>query len=490
MFKIIATIGTIQIFAIFINVIRSKIIAVLLGPEGVGILSIVDQVVQFIAYLSVISIPFASVKFLSRSHSEGFEAFRRTYSSLLKALLWLSISGTIVALCFIIFRADLLGPEISRYKTFLLLALLGVPTMVLGGFFSNVLASVQKIKAAAMMAVITNMSMTIAVYIGISLGGIFGLYSGNILTGVFITIGIFIYLRKILHLPFYDRAISVFDELKRSPDILPFSFMLFITTVVYSLSLLAARYSVLKYAGEAEAGLLQAVMAIGLSINLVLNPANGLFLTPIMNRNISKAEKVRTAIEFQKKLMVVLALVALPITLFPQWVLILLFSPQFIQASQFVFLFVISQCVVQLAGVNQALLIGLDDLKSYAFMTCAGFVSMGIFSWLLVPSYGILGVAVGSVFSSLAIFFMTWTRVRLAHGFSTPRSVSLLMGYGLSFMFLIGFISTRWLDSNMKTIFLKIGVYLFFLMTLFFFLNREEKAFFFGFAGYKLSLDK
>jgi len=46
MLKIITTIGGIQVLAIIINVVRSKIMAVLLGPEGIGIISIVDQVVQ------------------------------------------------------------------------------------------------------------------------------------------------------------------------------------------------------------------------------------------------------------------------------------------------------------------------------------------------------------------------------------------------------------------------------------------------------------
>jgi hypothetical protein len=43
MLKIIATIGAIQMIAIAVMLIRSKTIAVLLGPEGVGVISIVDQ---------------------------------------------------------------------------------------------------------------------------------------------------------------------------------------------------------------------------------------------------------------------------------------------------------------------------------------------------------------------------------------------------------------------------------------------------------------
>jgi len=64
MLKIITTIGGIQVLAITITIVRSKIMAVLLGPEGIGVISIIDQVVQFVGYVCVFSLPLASLKFL------------------------------------------------------------------------------------------------------------------------------------------------------------------------------------------------------------------------------------------------------------------------------------------------------------------------------------------------------------------------------------------------------------------------------------------
>src|SRR5919198_2616463 len=96
MFKVIAGIGLVQVCAVLVNLGRSKVLAVLLGPHGVGVISVIDQIVQFAAYLSAFSLPMASVKFLSRAHSEGPEVFQRTYVSFLVVLLGGAVLGTAV----------------------------------------------------------------------------------------------------------------------------------------------------------------------------------------------------------------------------------------------------------------------------------------------------------------------------------------------------------------------------------------------------------
>jgi len=474
MLKIITTIGGIQVLAITITIVRSKIMAVLLGPEGIGVISIIDQVVQFVGYVCVFSLPLASLKFLSKSHSEGFEAFRKSYSSFLKILFILAAIGTVATIGLV--NADLLGSEITRYKAYVILALLAIPTNVLGGFFSHVLAAAQNTTASAMIAVVTGALLTISTYIGISLAKIQGMYLGNVMAGILVTIIIVIYLKRKLDLPFYDKNIRMFDTFRQNPGIIPFSFMLYLATITYSLSFLVARYYVLKNFGEAEAGLLQAVIAMGMSIGMVLGPTNGLFLTPILNRNIAKNEKIRTAAEFQKKLTIILSMVAMPFVLFPQLLLTMLYSPSFAVAGQYVFLFVISQCILQIVGIYYALLIGFDDLKIYALLACTGNLSVSLLSWFLAPHYGILGVAISFIVSGLIVFFMTLTTLRLRHGFSIPGNVYSLMGYSLLVMTIVGVIFNKQKDLHISIVMVKFLIYISFVVSLVFFLSKGERS--------------
>src|SRR5262245_26444997 len=116
MFKVITTIGVIQALAILINFIRAKTVAVLLGPEGVGVISTIDQVVQSAAPIIALSIPFTALKFLSKAHSESHESFQRIFSSLLKILLLLSAIGMTVTISLVVFGHNLLDVEIARYR--------------------------------------------------------------------------------------------------------------------------------------------------------------------------------------------------------------------------------------------------------------------------------------------------------------------------------------------------------------------------------------
>ena len=477
MLKIILTIGAFQALAIVISFFRTKLVAVLAGPEGVGIISTIDQVVQAASYFSALSLPFASVRYLSKAHSRGFESFKQTYSNFLKALLILSLTGTTVAAGVVFFRPQMLGPEAVKYKVLLGIALLSLPTMILSGFFMQTLAAAQKPKLSSVLTLITGATLAAAGVIGIAVGGITGLYAGTGLVGIVLTVSTLVYLQKALNLPLYNRAASFYDELKRSPDIIPFAFMVYLGALASSLSLLVVRYVTLTNYGEESAGFLQAAIALSLALGMILNPANGLYLTPIMNRDIAKEEKIKAAVEFEKRLAIILALAAMPIVLFPDLMINILFSSEFIVVAQYVFLFIAAQCILQIAGVHQALLIGFDDLKAFSLFTCAGHVSLGLIAWLLIPTLGILGAGIAFLAAYSILFGTTLLRLRLKHNFLMPVPLTLLMLYGLAAMLLAGSASAHYDGWNIVSIASRIGIFSLFAASLLLYLTKEERGF-------------
>lgn len=475
MLRIIATISFIQALAILVSVIRAKITAVLLGPEGVGVVSTIDQIVQTVAHVSAWNLPFAALRFLSRAHSEGDEAFHRSYAGFLKALLVLAVAGMLIAIGIVEWRPNLLDSRLAAYRSYLMLALLGLPTIVLGGFFINVLAAAQKPKASAMFLIISGTVIAVAACTGVWLNGIFGLYLGSILGGALVTLGTLIYFRAVLQLPLQSRGASVMADLRRAPETVRFAALMYVGTLAYSFSLLVARYCVLKNHGEGQAGLLQAVLAIGLAMIAVFSPANGWFLTPIMNRNIDKDEKIRAATEFQKKLIVPLSAASMVIVLFPQLVLVVLYSPQFLVAAQFVFLFVLWQWILLVAGVHHAMLIGFDDLKAYTVVMSLGYGSSVLGSWLLAPHYGIGGVAIAFVAGSTVLFLTSGWRLRSRHGLRLSVGLHLLICYSLAALAAVGYLFSQHQELTISIVLAKCGVYVVSLAGLLCFFNREVR---------------
>jgi O-antigen/teichoic acid export membrane protein len=477
MLKAILTVGVIQVVAILISIARSKMVALLLGPEGLGIVSVIDQVVQLVAYISAFSLPLAAVRFLSRAHSEGEGEFQRTYSLFLSIILTLSSVGALAGVAIALWRPQLLGPELFEFNGVLAIAVLAVPAMILGGFIPNALAAARKVRASALMAVVTSVGLTFAWVGGILLGGLPGMYIGSVAMLTAIALGALIYLRASLGLPLIAKGINIVDEFKANPQIFGMAAILAAGSIASSCALLVMRQSVLTTEGPAAAGLLQSAYALALAINLVLNPTNGLYLTPIMNRNIDKREKLATAIAYQKRLAAILVLVGLPVVLFPKTLLFVLFSGDFTDAGQWVFLFATAQVAAQFAGIYQAILIGVDDLWRYGVVTCAGFGVVGFGSWLLVGALGVEGAGIailaGAVFTAVAALVVLHGR----HGLKLSMADFSLTLYAVLSCLIVGMIAKQLPEWGLAPMAARAGVGAVFVLGMWILVDASDRAY-------------
>ena len=474
MLKIIVTLGGIQIVAILAGMMRAKILAVLLGPSGVGVLSVVDQMVQLVTYASAFSLPFASVKFLSRAHSQGHARFRAMYAGLLRLLVTLTVVGAVIGLAVAIFEPRLLGSQLAEYRFFLIPAFIGIPCASLHAFFSSTLAAAQRARTSALVAVIAAVCLMLSALVGVSLAGIAGLYWSNLIVVVLIAVGFATYLWRTLDLPAFGRQGSVRQALRDNPDVIGFSLILYLTSFASSGALLVVRYALLRNFGEAQTGLLQSAISVSAALILVLSPTNGLFLTPILNRDIPKAEKLRAALEYQAKLVPVLGALAAPIVLFPQLVLTVLYSPAFAQVGPLLFLFVVAQVIALLGGVYQAVLIGFDDLKVYGAATALGSVVIGVGAWLLAPGHGIPGIAMGFLAGNVVTFGILFIWLTKTHRMVASYRLSLSMAYVVVALVLAGFLLGRLDAWQPLVMLLKVSLYGAFLVSLALLTSREE----------------
>src|SRR5215211_8549786 len=89
----IVALGSIQALTMLAGLARTKVLAVLLGPAGVGVASVIDQVVSLVAQLGSLSIPFVGLKFLARARDGTNDDTRRIYDALVMLLVIASIAA-------------------------------------------------------------------------------------------------------------------------------------------------------------------------------------------------------------------------------------------------------------------------------------------------------------------------------------------------------------------------------------------------------------
>ena len=338
--------------------------------------------------------------------------------------------------------------------------------MALHGFFRNVPAAARRPRAAALFDVITTAVMAAAVSAGVIVAGITGYFIGMLAGAIAVVIGAFGYLRVTFGLRIGRRRGVVREQLRRHPDLVQFLLIMYLVSFTAPLSLAIVRTSILTHFGQTQAGFLQAAIAIGLSVNLVLNPVNGLLLTPIMNRDISKAEKFGAALEFQGKLVLVSGILAGPLVLFPDLVVSLLYTKEFVPIAALLFWFVVGQVLMQISGVGTAVMIGLDRTCVYGATIAAGHGIVAVGAWLLAPAYGLAGVAVTLFAAALAVCILSLVFLRLSTGFSMTWRVASATVFLIAALLVMGRIASRVESMSFWTFAVKSSVYVLFICLL------------------------
>ncbi|HET6566572.1 MAG TPA: hypothetical protein VFG50_01325 [Rhodothermales bacterium] len=476
------SIGAIQVLIILVNMGRAKFMSVYLGPTGFGVIGTIDQVVLSLVQLAGLSLPFTALKFLSRSHSESHSRFQTSYSSFLRGMVSLSFLALLIVAALLAWKPALFGSDLVPYRDIVTVAILTVPALMLNIFFVHTLAAAQKSSIGALLSFCVTFCLACAACAGVMAGGIRMLYIATAGTGVLTTLASLFFVRHRLKLKIADPLAGIVRELRRSPEVISFSFMLYVALSVYSLAMLITRYFVFSRLGELEAGLLQALFGISLALGAVLGPMNNLYLTPLVNRTIPDREKLLASHGFQKKIILLLTVVVLPALLFPKIVLAVLFSPQFYPAAGVLYLFILWQVLYQVVNVYQQLLIGLDDVLYYSVTTAAGFGIAAILCPLLIPPLGLAGAALALIFGILINGLATAVRLQVKFHAGIPAGVWQLILYCLGSIVVAGYLFSQLEQWSLAGFALRILYALGFTFLTWRLLNQEEQFFFISLA--------
>jgi PST family polysaccharide transporter len=425
MYWLFTRIGALQVVGALAYVARAKIGALVLGPGGVGLVSIIDQFVLLMLQLFAFAIPFTAVKVLSNTHSESIESFKATYASLLRLLLILGSIGAAVGIALFLLRPAWVSASLAGHTALVAIGLLALPALILHAFFRNVPAAAMQPVTSAVGDAVTAAIMAGAVVVGILLAGAPGYFIGALVGCMAVSVTYYLYLRRRFDLSIAGTPSSIRSLLKTNPSFVELSLTFYIGSFVTPLALFIVRVTVLDNLGVATAGILQAAIGISLGINVVLNPLNGLLLTPLVNRRLADSRKLQETQQFQKKLLLAIAIVALPPILFPDLMVLALYSSHFVEAADTLYWFVLGQAMTQVQGVATALMIGLDRLKAYAAVMVAGTAVNAALAVVLVPRLGLLGAGLAAFTSASILALGSFGYLRVRDGFRIGRAVGL-----------------------------------------------------------------
>jgi O-antigen/teichoic acid export membrane protein len=91
--------GGVQVFNIFISIIRAKILAILLGPVGIGVANLLTSTTDFIGYSTEFGLGTSAVRNVAAANATGLQRRISVVVTVLRRLVWLTgILGMIITI--------------------------------------------------------------------------------------------------------------------------------------------------------------------------------------------------------------------------------------------------------------------------------------------------------------------------------------------------------------------------------------------------------
>ena len=470
MFRAIALIGILQVLTILIQIVRAKVISVTLGPAGLGVVGLIDQMIAMVATICSLSLPTVVLRIMPRVY--GKPEFSRQFASFLKGVIVTSVVGTALLAVVLYVKPALFGDVANTYSTEIGVALASVPLIALGLLLPNVLAaSMRPIGAAALSFGVAAMA-AVAAGAGLLRGGIREIYVAQAVATAALIVGALVYFKLKLHLPFHNRDASLIDEIRARPDIIPTAVAVYASLVGTAVALLIVRYVTAHSMGIEFVGWLQAILSMVLAVGAVLIAMAARYLSPLLNRPSTRDEKFALANLFRRRQLMILIALTVPLVLFADIVLTIMISSKFTGAAAWLPMFLIWQLLVIQNNVQLLLLFSLDEIWTVTIMAVAGSAASALLCIVLIPGFGLTGGAIAMICG--AALTMAIASVRLhRHGYSTGRSSLLLGTYTVVVLLIAPYLLQ---GEGLPHLALKAIVCAGLIGGLWFFLDGEEKA--------------
>jgi len=387
-----AAVSTTEFLLIVVAIIRNKYLAVTIGPEGLGIYSLLNSFFGLFSVFVGTWLGAGTTKYIAEYSDKGESEKRNQVFSF--AFIMVILTGFILTIIMIIFREFFISHFLSKdvLEVYYLLFAAGFIGMNLQPVLLSVLQGILQVKLVVKSRILISI---IDVLLIISLVYLFHLLGFFI--GILISI---LFSASILYFYVYKRCGFRFTTISFKKDIIKkmisFGGVSLLTGLFNLSSTYLQRFLLVNHMGINSVGIFQAGYSIMNHVGLI-NRGSSFHLFPTMSKKMDNYSRVKQLNEY----LVFILLITIPISvaaiLFGKIAIRILYSSEFLPLSSYLFWFILAQFVIIIMTSFQTTVVGMAKLK-VNIIACFVIHSL----WVVIPlflikKYGVASFPIGII---------------------------------------------------------------------------------------------
>lgn len=415
-FKATSLFGGVKVFTILISIVRSKIVAILIGTTGVGIVGLFTSGTSLIQSITQLGLAQSAVRDVSEAHASGNQARVNRIVTVLRKLVW--FTGLLGMMCVIAFSSILSKTSFGNGDYTLAFIFLSVTLLFaqLNGGQNVLLQGTRRLNYLARSSVfgsLLGLVICVPLYYWLGVKGIVP----NLILGSFTAMLLSWYFSR--KVPYEPVKVSFKEVIREGGQMLKMGIAMSVSGVLVALSAYILRSFISRQGGIDEVGLFQAGFVIMTTYIGLVFSAMGTDYYPRLSAVNKDNEKCKVIMNQQGEVgILILAPLILVCIVFVPLIVRILYSERFLGANDYIIwaacgmLFKMASWAISFIfiakGESKLFMINETVVNTYSL----GFQILGY--WLM----GLKGIGIGYALTFLCYFIQVYAISHKRYGFS------------------------------------------------------------------------
>ncbi len=435
------------------GIVATKIMALVLGPAGIGILSLLRQIRQMALTLGTISGSTALVQGIASRHGSNRDAYIQTVFCIFL------ISGIFSCLGIVFYAAEIATLVLDRddAEAVSLIRWLALPVFlnVLLVFFSGLLNGYRAIGRLAIVGVVGAFFLALIAYPAaksVENGDLLAfvwMMTGSVAAALFAAI-YFLWRGGWLVIKLKNTVHGL--KLTAAQHFFSVAGTMLIANIAMTGALLAARAMITHKLGLSSAGIFDVAWTLSMMYVTIITQSFGAYYLPTLSGVSDSSERLHLIGRVFRLALLLVTPVVVAVVVLKPLVINLLYSPDFMPSLETIRWMLIGDYFKVMGWVLAFTILAFTDMRTFFWSEVMFAVFLLVGAYVSVMQWGIVE-GVGTTFTALyAVYFLfTLIYCKIRHGFMLSRSMMWNFLVGLALVLVASFYNWDVVDVNYFT---------------------------------------